>query len=125
MKELFPKKYIIKVLPAEDCSPEFYPDTDLQEGVKADGYMIVGFKDRKPHFETMYGVSIVNIKEWIVKREQAAQIIRQACALAEGELRAMEINKEKKDDNGVTLSFENQKLTKEVIDKILGRDREE
>ena len=58
-------KYICKVLPTEKCNEDFFPDEDLQEGVEVDGYVLIGFKDGKASFETIMGISMDKISEWI------------------------------------------------------------
>lgn len=118
-------RYIIKVLPTEECNPDFAPDGEMTEGIEADGFALIGFKNEKPLFESMMGVTVKQLSDWIVKREKGAQVMRQACAIAEGEIRAEEISEEKGDRGTVigSLNCDTKELTKELIRKILtGRD---
>lgn len=115
-------KYIINVKPGEECNPDFYPETDLIDGVEVDEYVIIGFVNRKPKFEIMYGLTTRDIADWIRSKERGAQVIRQACAIAEGEIRAMEIHEEGKDE-GITLSGQGINLTDEMIRKIFGKGK--
>lgn len=116
-------KYIIKARAGEECNPEFAPDRELGEGIGCDGFMIVAFSDGKPKFETMMGFSVADLSNWIRRRGKGGQIIRQACAIAEGQIRAMEISEEEKE--GPTIGearFElNKALTKDELARILGR----
>ena len=121
-------RYIIRAEAGDECNPDFSPDSDLAEGFGCDGFMIVAFKDGKPAMETMMGVSTEVIKKWIRTKSAGAQIIRQACAMAEGELRAAEIYEEdhKEPDLGsISLKTDQEitKITEEMMRKILGRDR--
>lgn len=117
-------KYIIKAETGEDCNPEFAPDRELEEGIGCDGFMIVMFCDGKPKAETMMGFSVEDLSNWIRRRSKGGQIIRQACAIAEGQIRALEISEEGKE--GPTFgeaTFElNKALTKDELARILGRN---
>ena len=81
-------KYIIKAGAGEECNPEYAPDRELGEGIGCDGFMIVTFCDGKPKVETMMGFSVEDLSNWIRRRSKGGQIIRQACAIAEGQIRA-------------------------------------
>lgn len=115
-------KYTIKVIPEKECNPDFYPEEDLQEGLEADEYVIIGFKDRKPAFEVINGLTVRDLADWIRRKERAGQVIRMACAVAEGEIRAMEIGNEDKRDT-VTLTGTMPELSRDMIRKLFGRDK--
>ena len=116
-------KYICKVLPAEECNEDFAPDRDMIEGVEVDGFMLIGWREREPYFESMMGISIEDLKKWIRKRGPGAQKVRAASAMAEGEIRAMEITDEEDDKNkGVTLTGTTLPISMEQIRKILGKN---
>lgn len=112
-------KYICKVLPTGKCNEDFAPDKDMIEGIEVDGFILIGFKDRKPMFESMMGVSINDISKWIRSQGPGSKKLRAACAIAEGEIRALEITE---DDHGVTLTGTTVPLSAEQIRKILGKD---
>lgn len=114
-------KYICKILPTEKCNEDFFPDEDLRDGVEVDGYMLIGFKDGKPSFETIMGISIDNISKWIRNQSKGGKLISAACAIAEGEIRAKEILEED-EDQGVTMTFPTVPLDAKTIRKILGRE---
>lgn len=113
-------KYICKVLPGERCNEDFAPDQDMIDGIEVDGFILIGFKDGKPMFESMMGITINDISKWIRRQGPGGNKIRAACAIAEGEIRAMEITEE--DENGVTLTGKMPILTAKQIRKILGND---
>lgn len=112
-------KYICKVLPAEECNEDFAPDREMIEGVEVDGFMLIGWRNREPYFESMMGISIEDLKKWIRRRGPGAQKVRAASAMAEGEIRALEITDEDK-DKGVTLTGTTLPISMEQIRKILG-----
>lgn len=114
-------KYICKVLPTEECNEDFTPDEDLRKGVEVDGYMLIGFKDGKASFETIMGISVDIISKWIRKQNKGGKLIRAACAIAEGEIRAKEILEED-EDQGVTMTFPTVPLDAKTIRKILGQE---
>lgn len=116
-------KYTIKVIPEKECNPDFYPEEELQAGVDADEYVIIGFKNRKPVFEVIAGLTVRNLADWIRRKEKGSQIIRQACAIAEGEIRAMEIYEEEERKGTTILSGKMPELTDDMIRKIFGRDK--
>lgn len=115
-------KYICKVLPAEECNEDFAPDRDMIEGIEVDGFMLIGWRDRKPYFESMMGVSIEDLKKWIRRKGPGAQKVRAASAMAEGEIWAAEIVDEENGDKGVTLTGTTLPISAEQIRKILGKD---
>ena len=116
------EKYIISVKPGKDCNPEFAPDIDLQNGVECEGFVIVTFKNGQAYMETMMGVSVTNMSNWIRKRSVGGNNIRKACAIAEGEIKALEIDREGAPE--VTMEMKGlPKLSQDVIDKLFGRDR--
>ena len=85
--------YIIKVLPTEACKKEHAPEGELTEGIECDGYVVLGFKDEKLAFETISGISIHMLKEYLVRNESVPSIIMQAAQIAEGYLKARETHK--------------------------------
>lgn len=113
-------KYIVTVKPGEECNPEYAPDKDLQEGMGIDGYILIGFKNEKPYLESMMGVSVSHISKWIRRKTQGANNIRKACAIAEGELKAMEIDEEEHAGE-ITLEAKGPTLNREMIERIFGR----
>lgn len=115
-------KYTIKVIPEKECNPDFYPEEDLQAGMDADQYVIIGFKNRKPAFEVINGLTVRDLADWITMKERGGQVIRKACAIAEGEIRAVEIDNEDKGDT-VTLTGTMPELSRDMIRKLFGRDR--
>ena len=115
-------KYICKALPAEECNEDFAPDRDMIEGVEVDGFMLIGWRDGKPYFESMMGVSIEHLKKWIRLKGPGAQKVRAASAMAEGEIRAAEIMDEENGDKGLTLTGTTLPISMEQIRKILGKD---
>lgn len=114
-------KYICKVLPTEKCNEDFTPDADLREGVEVDGYMLIGFKDGKASFETIMGISVDKISKWIRNQSKGGKLIRAACAIAEGEIRAKEILEEDEDQR-VTITSPSLMLDAKTIRKILGQE---
>lgn len=90
------EKVVIKVLPEEGCNPEFAPDEKMQEGLECCGFLVLAFdEDGKIDFSIMNGISIKNITEAMKHHweEPVLLEIRQACAIAEGWIRANEICK--------------------------------
>ena len=114
-------KYICKVLPTEKCNEDFAPDADLREGIEVDGVVLIGFKDGKVLFEAIMGISMEKISKWIRNQSKGGKLIRAACAIAEGEIRAKEMLEED-EDQGMTLSFPSVPLDAKTIRKILGQE---
>ena len=91
-------KYVISIQPEEACNPEFAPDKNMQGGLHGDGFVLIMFKDGKAHTESIMGVSIKEIMEWLRLKTQTASVIRQGCAIAEGYMKADKIRKEQGSD---------------------------
>lgn len=113
------RKYICKVLPTEDCNRDFAPGRELEEGIEVDGFVLIGFEDGKACFESMMGINISNMSDWIRRNGPGGKKIRAACAIAEGEIRAKEILEE---DEGFQLTGTTLPISAEMIRKILGKD---
>ena len=113
-------KYICKVLPTKECNEDFAPDRDMKDGIEVDGFILVGFKDGKPHFESMMGVNTTQISKWIRQQGPGGKHILAACEIARGEIRAEEILRET--DQGVTLTGTTLPISAADIRKILGKD---
>ncbi len=90
-------KYIIKVLPGADCHPEYVPDAVLQNGIEAEGFLIIrkyGDMKEADNCETyIHAMSIMEIASHIAG---SRNVLRQAAAIAEGLIKASEIDKEKR-----------------------------
>jgi len=87
---------IIKVLPAEGCNPEFAPDREAQEGTECKGYLLLCFgDDEKLSSVHMCDCSVKMIADaiWDNTDDTIISCIRQACAVAEGYIRAADIYK--------------------------------
>lgn len=91
--------YIVKVLPAADCNPEFKPDKRLSDGYEAAGYLIVCFdKDGNPTMETLNNVSTYSIAQFMAgMRADVSGILMEAAAIADGLLKAKEIHERRKE----------------------------
>ena len=111
-------KYICKVLPTEECNKDFAPDSDMREGIETDGFILIGFRNGKPYFESMMGVTIKNISDWIRRQGPGGKKILAASMNAQGEIRAAEILKE--DDEGVYLTG-HLDISEETIRKLFGK----
>ena len=121
MEEANGTKYIVNVLPGEECNPEFAPDQEMAEGIAVDGFVLIGFKGRKPCFESMMGVSTADLSRWLRGQERGAMLIRAACAIAEGEIRAKEILEKQEEGGGITITGSLPKISDDILRKILGK----
>lgn len=89
-------KYIVKVEmdPNGDCNPEFGPDKKLEEGLPADGIVIMAFRGGKHSATIIHDVTIMEIATAIAgDNAESGSAIRQAIAIAEGLMKAREIEK--------------------------------
>ena len=92
------KKIIVKVLPAEGSNPEFAPGKYLQDGVECDGFLLLTFgKEGRLKSSALHGISRKNLSDAIRHHalEGIVPMIRQAALVAEGEIRALEIEIQK------------------------------
>ena len=111
---------VIKVLPGEGCHPEFAPEIELQIGMECDGYFLMAFNnDGENIFSAVDNVSIDFIQKAIVKGWEEGHndtnIIRQAVAIADGTIRAIQLEKELKEMQMI-------QVRKNIVDRILGKE---
>lgn len=116
------EKYICKVLPTKECNEDFAPDKDMQDGIEVDGFILIGFRDGKPHFESIMGVNTTTISKWIRQQGPGGKHILAASEIARGEIRAAEILDENQRDQGVTLTGKTLPISLEDMRKILGKE---
>lgn len=91
------RSYVIKIEPGEGCSEEFAPDKLAREGLKCNGYLLIGFnEDGDPAFDTIYGINVMQIAQALAYRgpKNTFSILWQAFAIAEGLKKAYEIRKQ-------------------------------
>lgn len=81
-------EYTIRI---ESSNPEYEVDKDIRDGLKADGFLLVTFRDDQPVCELLDGVSVVNLEGWIERKTDVGAKMRQAMAIAEGYLKAKDI----------------------------------
>ena len=84
-------EYTIRI---ESSNPEYKVDEDVQKRLKADGFLLVTFRDEQPVCEVLDGVSVANLAGWIQRKTEAGAKMRQAMAIAEGYLTAKAIRDE-------------------------------
>ena len=85
-------RYMIKILPAEGCNPEYAPESKAQAGTEADGFCLVCLEDGKPKCEQISGATVMQIAEWLAYTgTEMVSVFRQAVAIADGLSKAKEI----------------------------------
>lgn len=88
------RKYVISVKGTEGCNPEYAPDELLNKGLETDGFLLCAFKDGRPQATTLMGCTTLEIATlFAADKSEAGSVIRQAMAIAEGILKAVEIKK--------------------------------
>lgn len=90
-------EYTIRI---ESSNPEYEVDKGIRDGLTADGFLLVTFRDDQPVCELLAGVSVVNLEGWIERKTDVGAKMRQAMAIAEGYLKAKDIRDETKKKKG-------------------------
>lgn len=90
-------EYTIKI---ESSNPEYEVDKNIRDGLKADGFILVTFRDEQPVCEVLDGVSVANLAGWIQRKTEVGAKMRQAMAIAEGYLKAKDILDETRKEKG-------------------------
>ena len=90
--------YIIKIQPGEGCNPDFAPSESMIKGFECEGFVFMGKKGSEISAESMMGICVEDLAELIRDNTEVGCVIRQACAIAEGQIKAMEIYRAKKAD---------------------------
>lgn len=88
--------YKITVKGAEDINPEYNPDEQLMNGMDADGFMLIAFRNGKPYSVVISHVTTLELAKAFADCEdldEAASVIQQAIAIAEGITKANEISR--------------------------------
>lgn len=91
------RSYVIKIELGEGCNEEFAPDKPAREGLKCNGYLLIGFdEDGDPAFDTICGISVMQIAQALAYGgpKNTLSILWQAIAIAEGLKKANEIRKQ-------------------------------
>ena len=90
------RSYVIKIEPGEGCSEEFAPEKLAMDGLKCNGYLLIGFNgEGDPVFDTIYGVNTLQISQVLAQdRSETVHLLWQALAIAEGLKKAHEIRKQ-------------------------------
>ena len=85
-------KYMVRV---ESLNPDFQTDKKMQNGIEADGYLLVLFdKEGNPIVETLNAVSTFSIARYLAADAgRVSNVLRQADAIANGLMAAREIEK--------------------------------
>lgn len=84
--------YTIKIT---SDNPEMREE-DLENGIQADGYVLLAFKDGKPYLENIYSLSTEQVSRFFNKETVGGSTLRQAAAISEGYRKAFRIMEEDK-----------------------------
>lgn len=103
--------YTIRV---ESNNPEFPADSDLREGVQADGYVLLTVRNGEPYMEAMNGLSTLDLARFFDSNTEACSVLRQAAAIGEGMRNAEAIRRE-------TEEQQSKKKVARIIAEKLGR----
>ena len=85
----------------ESSNPDFQTDKKMQNGIEADGYLLVLFdKEGEPIVEALNAVSTFSIAKYLAADVgKVSNVLRQAGAIADGILEAREIIKKSRREN--------------------------
>ena len=86
--------YVINLKNGKDCNPEYGLEEKAMRPIECDGFLLLTVEDGKLGVESIIGMDVVMLKNIIINGGESASFIRQACAIAEGELKAYEIFKD-------------------------------
>ena len=108
-------KYRIRIEAADGTHPDFAPARELAEGFTADGFVLLTQNGERPKRTAVYGCSVVNIAEMLISdMTETGSVIRQAMAIADGMMKAREIQEKERRD----------RTARELVD-MLRADRED
>lgn len=86
------RKYTIRV---ESSNPDFAPGEELRKGIEADGFVLLTTRNGKAGAQIIMGCTVLEIANLIAGDEsETSTVIHQAAAIAEGLMKAREIQKE-------------------------------
>lgn len=82
--------YTIKIT---SDNPEMQEE-DLINGIQADGYVLLTFKNGEPYLENIYSLSTEQVSRFFNHNTEGGSILRQAAAISEGYRKACRIREE-------------------------------
>lgn len=82
--------YTIKIT---SDNPEMQEE-DLINGIQADGYVLLTFKNGEPYLENIYSLSTEQVSRFFNQNTEGGSILRQAAAISEGYRKACRIREE-------------------------------
>lgn len=82
--------YTIKIT---SDNPEMQ-ETDLINGIQADGYVLLTYRDGEPCLENIYSLSTEQVARFFIHNTEGGSILRQAAAISDGYRKACRIRDE-------------------------------
>lgn len=82
------QKYTIRV---ESHNPEFDVPETLQKGIQVDGFVLLTTLDGDPAFESMNGMTTIELAKFFCTDNEVCSILQQAAAIGEGMRKAEKI----------------------------------
>lgn len=82
--------YTIKIT---SDNPEMQ-ETDLINGIQADGYVLLTYRDGEPCLENIYSLSTEQVSRFFNLNTEGSSILRQAAAISDGYRKARRIMEE-------------------------------
>lgn len=74
-------------------NPEMW-DEDLENGIQADGYVLLTYKGGKPYLENIYSLSTEQVSRFFNENTEGGSMLRQAAAISDGYRKAYRIMEE-------------------------------
>ena len=83
-------KYLVKVLPTDECNKDFWPLKEMMDGIECDGFVCITQSNEKPDVSFLMNMSADLIERAMMDRNQKAGcLVRCAAICADAHLRAI------------------------------------
>lgn len=83
-------KYLVKVLPTDECNKDFWPLKEMMDGIECDGFVCITQSGEKPDVSFLMNMSAELIERAMMdKHQKAGCLVRCAAVCADAQLRAI------------------------------------
>lgn len=84
-------RYLIKILPTDECSKDFWPIKEMMDGIECDGFVCITQSGEKPDVAFLMSMSADLIERALMDRNQkAGALVRCGAVCADAHLRAID-----------------------------------
>ena len=82
-------KYLVKILPTDECNKDFWPLKEMMDGIECDGFLCTTQSNEKPYLAFLMNMSAEILEDSMKDRNNKTGVIMRCAAIcADAHLRA-------------------------------------